>query len=143
MRGTSRLLSTVCVIALAAAPALAQPPTATQPLDSTSTEAFAPQTVTPPLAATASNEAPAAAAAGPTRQGAVAGVRRAAAPAHDAAAAPAIPRTSQRQSEALMIVGGAAIVVGILVGDDLGALLAVGGAVVGLYGLYNYLMARP
>ena len=43
------------------------------------------------------------------------------------------------QSRAMMIAGGAAVVVGIIIGDDIGALLAVGGAVVGLYGLYQYL----
>jgi hypothetical protein len=37
-----------------------------------------------------------------------------------------------------MIVGGAAVITGLLIGDDLGAVLAVGGAVVGLYGLYQW-----
>lgn len=44
----------------------------------------------------------------------------------------------QGNEVALMIVGGAALVAGLLIGDDAGALLAVGGAVVGLYGLYQY-----
>ena len=43
------------------------------------------------------------------------------------------------QSEALMIVGGAAILVGAIVGDTAGDVFMVGGAVVGLYGLYKYL----
>lgn len=43
------------------------------------------------------------------------------------------------QSEALMIVGGAAILIGAIIGDDAGAFFMVGGAVVGLYGLYRYL----
>lgn len=43
------------------------------------------------------------------------------------------------QSQALMIVGGAAVVVGIIIGGESGTLIAVGGAVVGLYGLYQYL----
>ena len=38
-----------------------------------------------------------------------------------------------------MIVGGAAIVIGLLVGGDGGGLLAFGGAVAGLVGLYQYL----
>lgn len=47
-------------------------------------------------------------------------------------------RASTRRDVALMIVGGAAVVTGLLIGDDAGALLAVGGAVVGLYGLYQF-----
>jgi len=43
------------------------------------------------------------------------------------------------QSQALMIVGGAAILVGAIVGDTAGTVFMVGGAVVGLYGLYKYL----
>jgi hypothetical protein len=43
------------------------------------------------------------------------------------------------QPEALMIVGGAAVVLGLLVGGDGGGVLALGGAVVGLVGLYQYL----
>lgn len=43
------------------------------------------------------------------------------------------------QSTALMIVGGTAVVLGILVGGDAQAPLIVGGAVVGLLGLYQYL----
>lgn len=40
---------------------------------------------------------------------------------------------------AMMIAGGAAVIVGLVIGDDVGTLIAVGGAVVGLYGLYMYL----
>jgi hypothetical protein len=43
------------------------------------------------------------------------------------------------QPEALMIVGGAAILIGAIIGNDAGAFFMVGGAVVGLYGLYKYL----
>lgn len=43
------------------------------------------------------------------------------------------------QPQALMIVGGAAILVGAIVGDTAGDVFMVGGAVVGLYGLYKYL----
>lgn len=43
------------------------------------------------------------------------------------------------QSEAMMIVGGAAILVGAIVGGNAGDVFMVGGAVVGLYGLYKYL----
>lgn len=40
---------------------------------------------------------------------------------------------------AMMLVGGAAVVTGLIIGDDAGTLLAVGGAIVGLYGLYQFL----
>src|SRR5256885_3033413 len=43
------------------------------------------------------------------------------------------------QSQAMMIVGGAAILVGAIIGGDAGTVFMVGGAVVGLYGLYQYL----
>jgi hypothetical protein len=39
----------------------------------------------------------------------------------------------------LMVVGGAAIVLGAVIGDDVGTLFMVGGAVVLLVGLYRYL----
>ena len=43
------------------------------------------------------------------------------------------------QSEAMMIVGGAAILVGAIVGGDAGDVFMIGGAIVGLYVLYKYL----
>lgn len=43
------------------------------------------------------------------------------------------------QNEALMIVGGAALLVGAVVGGDAGDIFMIGGAIVGLYGLYKYL----
>jgi hypothetical protein len=43
------------------------------------------------------------------------------------------------QPVALMVVGGAALLTGLIIGDDAGRVIAVGGALVGLYGLYEYL----
>jgi hypothetical protein len=43
------------------------------------------------------------------------------------------------QAQAMMIVGGAAILVGAIVGDSPGQIIMIGGAVVGLVGLYKYL----
>ena len=43
------------------------------------------------------------------------------------------------QSKALMIVGGAGLIAGAIVGGKPGTIIMVGGAVVGLYGLYQYL----
>lgn len=43
------------------------------------------------------------------------------------------------QARAMMIVGGAALLAGAIVGGDAGAIIMVGGAVIGLVGLYEYL----
>jgi hypothetical protein len=52
-----------------------------------------------------------------------------------------LPASSQHLGEAKaeMIVGGAAFVAGALMDNDAGSVLMLGGAVVGLYGLWNYL----
>ena len=58
---------------------------------------------------------------------------------------PAVPnalpaaRSPRNQATTLMIVGGAAFIAGAIIGDTPGALFMVGGAGVGLYGLYQYL----
>ena len=39
----------------------------------------------------------------------------------------------------MMIVGGAALIAGGFIGGAAGTLIMVGGAVLGLYGLYDYL----
>jgi dienelactone hydrolase len=79
--------------------------------------------------------------AGPTIEGAVVGARtqpqQAAAP-NDAVAAMQ-QRLGLGQARALMIVGFAGVIVGLLVGGDAGTLVAIAGAAVGLYGLYHYL----
>jgi hypothetical protein len=51
-------------------------------------------------------------------------------------------RPSRGSGVGLMIFGGAALVTGLIIGDDAGTVIAVGGALVGLYGLYVYL-GRP
>ena len=51
-------------------------------------------------------------------------------------------RPSRGSGVGLMILGGAALVTGLIIGDDAGTVIAVGGAVIGLYGLYVYL-GRP
>jgi hypothetical protein len=53
--------------------------------------------------------------------------------------APAAGRSGFTHGEALMLVGGAAILTGIVVGGDAGHAISIGGAVVGLIGLYQYL----
>ncbi|NUO94229.1 MAG: hypothetical protein HOQ14_07085, partial [Gemmatimonadaceae bacterium] len=53
--------------------------------------------------------------------------------------AAAAPRGGYGQPVALMVVGGAALVVGLIIGGGAGTAIAVGGAVAGLVGLYQYL----
>lgn len=78
-------------------------------------------------------------AVGPTARGAAVGVRAIAPASTDRALLAGVQQgRNVGQSKALMIVGGAALVAGLIIGDDAGALLAVGGAVVGLYGLYQF-----
>ena len=48
----------------------------------------------------------------------------------------AATRMERREGRIFAIVGGAAVITGILIGGDAGTLIAVGGAGVGLYGLY-------
>jgi hypothetical protein len=59
----------------------------------------------------------------------------------DVAPAAPLPATGANlgTAKAQMIVGGAAFVAGALIGNDAGTVLMLGGAVVGLYGLWNYL----
>ncbi len=43
------------------------------------------------------------------------------------------------QNVALMVVGGAAIIIGAIIGETAGLLIAVAGAVIGLYGLFHFI----
>jgi hypothetical protein len=54
-------------------------------------------------------------------------------------APPKAPSNSFGKPEALMVIGVAAMVGGALVGGAFGYVVAVGGLVVGLYGLWQYL----
>jgi hypothetical protein len=74
---------------------------------------------------------------GPTIDAVVTGFRAPVANA-DSAAVPLQTRR-ERQSIALMIVGGAAVVLGAVIGDDVGTIFMIGGAVALLIGLYKYL----
>lgn len=51
----------------------------------------------------------------------------------------ALAPPTRDQSRAMMIVGGGALLVGAIIGGDPGTVIMVGGVVVGLIGLYNYL----
>src|SRR5688500_4320319 len=81
--------------------------------------------------------------AGPTNAASTVGIRAPAAQrSSNSAAAAADPHLGAGQNVALMVVGGAAMIIGAAIGDTAGILLAVGGAVVFLYGLYNFVQ-RP
>lgn len=82
----------------------------------------------------------AATAAGPTLDGATAGVRSAPTIESRTSLEAALKQDEPRMGRnvALMIVGGAALITGLIIGDDAGAVIAVSGAIIGLYGLYNF-----
>ena len=102
----------------------------TAPLRAQEASLVAAPAITPPAASEFS------APAGPTASSAVVAVRRA--PAEPTA--PAAPAAgNQGRGTALMIFGGAAILTGIVIGNGAGYAISVVGAVVGLYGLYQYL----
>jgi hypothetical protein len=75
--------------------------------------------------------------AAPTVENARVGIAPAAAAAEPPATAPAM-QVRAGQSVALMAVGGAALVLGLIIGDSAGTVLAVGGAIIGLLGLYQF-----
>jgi hypothetical protein len=89
-------------------------------------------------AATETPDTPAAhPALGPTLDGATVGFHRATSQTAHGAVTVAAAHSSN--SAALMIVGGAAFLAGAIIGGDAGTIIMVGGAGVGLYGLYLYL----
>ena len=57
----------------------------------------------------------------------------------DALSATAMRKPARGSGVGLMIFGGAALITGVIIGDKAGTIIAVGGALVGLYGLYVYL----
>lgn len=77
------------------------------------------------------------ASAGPSVAASVVGIKRV-----EAAKAPAAPAADTRlgagKNVALMVVGGAALIIGAIIGGTAGVLIAVTGAAIGLYGLYNF-----
>lgn len=96
----------------------------------TSNATMTPDATTPNVAAPS---------AGPTTAASTVGIRAPAAQRSNAgAAAAADPHLGAGQNIALMVVGGAALIIGAVIGDTAGILLAVGGAIVFLYGLYNF-----
>ena len=75
--------------------------------------------------------------AGPTNAASTVGIRAPVAQ-RNANTAAADPHLGAGQNVALMVVGGAALIIGAAIGETAGVLLAIGGAIVFLYGLYNF-----
>ena len=67
------------------------------------------------------------------------GLRRSPAVADSTLPAPRAPDARVGKNLALMGVGGAALIIGLLIGGDGGTVVAIAGGVVGLVGLYHYL----
>ena len=110
---------------------------ATLALTALATPSTRAQTANMPASAARHQAAP----AGPTVERAAVGARPVTQqPASlDDAEAAMQSRLGLGQARALMIVGFAAVVIGLLMNNEPGTVIAVGGAVVGLYGLYHYL----
>jgi hypothetical protein len=93
------------------------------------------------------NASPVANAGGPRAETARAGAPRAEAPRlpmvtqeQNASSEPVYQQAGgQRKGTTLMIVGFAALLVGAIIGDDAGTIVMLGGAGIGLYGLYLFL----
>jgi hypothetical protein len=96
-------------------------------------QALAPRT---PRADVAAPKRPA---AGPTTEAATVAVRPTEAKELQLNAAAAPRRAGYGQPVALMVVGGGALLTGLIIGGDAGTVIAVGGTLVGLYGLYEFL----
>lgn len=77
--------------------------------------------------------------AGPTKVNATVGVHKLA----NDALPPTSPQPSTARSSAMMVVGGAALMVGAVVGGQAGDMVMIVGGTIGLVGLWNYLNAVP
>lgn len=135
-----RLVLGVLSLALIAAPAAAQAPAAAdQPLATLPAPAVtvpapaAPSDVRVPDARDASVEAV-------SMDGLRAGVRAPVVRDDVKVANTVIARQNRfTHAQVLMIVGGAALLTGAIIGDDAGTIVMIGGAAVGLWGLYLFL----
>lgn len=119
----TRRLAAIAAIAIAA---LVLP-------SSSDAQELANQSVTP-----VTTPAAAPALAGPTVDGAAVGFQREQRSTDLEPVTVAQPRRGT-SSTALMIVGGAAFLAGAVIGGDAGTIIMIGGAAIGLYGLYLYL----
>ena len=125
------MLRRLAPFALAAVAAIALPRA------SRAQDLVTPTTETAPAAQPAPALTPA---AGPTMDNATVTLKRPSSESQSAKAPVVVARRGTGdQSTALMIVGGAAFLAGAIIGGDAGTIIMVGGAGIGLYGLYLYL----
>ena len=89
-----------------------------------------------PAASSARTQVPARSTAGPTVAASVVGIKASTTTAPKPVAAE--NNLGAGRNVALMVVGGAALIIGAIIGGTPGVLIAVGGAAIGLYGLYNF-----
>jgi hypothetical protein len=124
-------------IALLALIAIAAPPAArTQEVATVPAPTLAPAAL-PAVTETANTPAAQPAVGGPTLDGATIGFHRAAAQTTHGPVT--VAATHSSNSAALMIVGGVAFLAGAVISGDAGTIIMIGGAGIGLYGLYLYL----
>ena len=131
LRSTCTFVIATAVATLLAAPLRAQEGLLVPP------PAPAPAPVPTAAAPAAPSHAAPAPAAGPTVEAAAVGARQLVSSTRESNAA--APRGGRGQPVALIVVGGAAILAGLIIGGGAGYAIAVGGAVIGLVGLYQYL----
>jgi hypothetical protein len=74
----------------------------------------------------------------PTNANASVGIQRVSSSVDVNAAAP-VPQGSVGRNPAMMIVGGVALIAGAVIGGDSGTIIMIGGGILGLYGLWQYL----
>ena len=137
-----KFLSLLAAFSVMILPVAVTAQTATAPSAATSEASMTSSALITPNAVEASNRATnsPAASAGPTNAASAVGIRAPVAARSNAGAAVAAdPHLGAGQNVALMVVGGAALIIGAAIGDTAGVLLAVGGAIVFLYGLYNFI----
>lgn len=151
LRSINRLLSVALLLAPLALPAVAGAQRA--PLPALAEPTIAEATIADPITISPIDVTVPAAVATPTvaappfAAAAVAGVHTTSAPADALARAEAVEpaalmrraRSGFGHSEVLMIVGGAAVVLGLVTDGAASDFLLIGGAGVGLFGLYRYL----
>ena len=97
-------------------------------------QSFSTGSVSPAPVVTASVDAP----VGPSLDGATVGIRRNATVETNHADVGAAVRHGD-QATVLMIVGGATLLAGAVIGGSAGTIIMIGGAAIGIYGLYLYL----
>lgn len=101
---------------------------------------FAQQAVVPSLGGPPANTSSGPVATAPSRAAATVGFQRVSVDSAETAPAPfAEPRVGAGSNIALMVVGGVALAIGLAIGDTAGTIVAVGGGLLGLLGLYRFI----